>query len=137
MKYIVREDCLNNINAEKDIWLIDEENMRLVFISKYNIKEMKNIKQKRNGMIKKLANHNYDYSTGYMRDYLIMEHCMKGITQLPNNKFWIDSIKNGITRYPFKQYIFSEEPIEQLAKTLQKEIKKQEGNTEKLSISIE
>lgn len=132
MKYIVREDCLNKVNAVDYLWLIDEENMRLLFVSEYNIKEMKNIKQKRNGMIRKLANHNYDSTTGYMRDSLIMIHCMKGVDHLPNNKFWIDAIKNRIESYPFKHYIDSEEPIERLAKNMQQELKS-EGNTEKLS----
>ncbi|HCW0036469.1 TPA: hypothetical protein OW056_002730 [Staphylococcus aureus] len=119
MRYIIREDVLNKINNAYNLWIIDEQNMRLIIVKDYEIKEMEHIKQKRNGMIQKLKNNSYSMETGYVRDSLIMEHCMNDI-YLPENKLWKDHIKDGIENYPFKEVVESDKPIDIVAKELQK-----------------
>lgn len=120
MRYIIREDVLNKINNTYNLWVIDERNMRLIIVKNYEIQEMKHIKCKRNGMIQKLKNNSYSMKTGYIRDSLIMEHCMNDIKDMPENKFWIDYIKDGIKNYPFKEVVESDKSIDIVAKELQK-----------------
>ena len=45
---------------------------------------------------------------------------MNDIKDMPENKLWIDYIKDGIKNYPFKEVVESDKSIDIVAKELQK-----------------